>query len=461
MKQIVIPKGTRDFSFHEITQRNYVIKIIKKHFELFGFTPIETPSFEMLNILNEKYGTESNKLIFRILNSGNLSNYKQYIQTNNIEDHQLIHYLSEKALRYDLTVPLVRYLTMHINQIQLPFKRYQIQLVWRADRPQKGRFREFYQCDADIVSSSQSFWQEIELISIYEKIFYDLNIPIIININHYGIIYALSKILGIQGNIQNFVMSLDKLEKIGIKAVKEEIEAQYNISLSLKKFINLLIITGDFHEQLELLYKNFHDIPEGKNALEYLLLIYQKLATILDNNKIIKLNISLSRGLNYYTGIMFEVKSTLTNYNFSIASGGRYDNLINMFGLKNIYGIGISFGLDRICLIMQTLKLFTNIKQKNIPKIMFINFGIQETMYVYKILKILRFKYHISSELYPESIKISKQLKYAYNKGIIFVAIIGNYEITNNIMTIKNLKTGIESVYSNIESFVKELNSTT
>lgn len=445
----MIPKGTRDFTSKEIIQRNYIIKIIKNNFELFGFFPIETPSFEMLDILNKKYGDQSDKLIFRILNSGNFLK-KDYENYNN-----LINFLSEKALRYDLTVPLVRYLTMHINKIKFPFKRYQIQLVWRADRPQKGRFREFYQCDADIISYSKSLWQEIELIIIYEKIFNQLNIPIIIQINHRGIIYGLSKILGIKGNIDNFITSLDKLEKIGIKAVQEEINKKYKICSN--NFLDILKIKGNFIDKLNFLNEKFNSIKEGKKAIEDLFFIYEKLKLILDNNKILKFNISLARGLNYYTGIIFEVKSKLKNYNFSIAGGGRYDNLINSFGLKNIYGVGISLGLDRIFLIMKELKLFPDIKEKSISKIMFINFGIQESLYVYKILNILRFKYNISSELYPESVKIKKQLKYAYNKGILFVAIIGNDEIYKKIIKIKNLKTGIEYEYSNIESLVKKL----
>lgn len=459
MKKIIIPKGTRDFSSQEIIERNYVIKIIKNIFELFGFFPIETPSFEMLNVLNEKYGNESDKLIFRILNSGNFlkKDYQEYINRNNIIYQDLINFFSKKALRYDLTVPLIRYLIMHMNKIKFPFKRYQIQLVWRADRPQKGRFREFYQCDADIISFSKSFWQEIELINIYEKIFNKLNIPINIQINHRGIIYSLSKIFGIQGNIDYFMMSLDKLEKIGIKAVQYEIEKKYKISLCSNKFRSILEIKGNFINILNILNENFNNIKEGKEAIEDLIFIYEKLKKILDNDKILIFNISLARGLNYYTGIIFEVKSKLEKFNFSIAGGGRYDNLINSFGLKNIYGVGISFGLDRICLIMKELKLFPNIVKKKISKIMFINFGIKETLYVYKILNILRFKYNISSELYPESLKIKKQLKYANNKGILFVAIIGNNEIKKNIIKIKNLKTGIEYEYSNIESLVNQL----
>ncbi|WGH27904.1 MAG: histidine--tRNA ligase [Candidatus Bostrichicola ureolyticus] len=447
-----LPRGMHDFSSENINKRNYIINIIKKNFEYFGFEPIETPAIENLSTLTKKYGEEGEKLIFKILNSGDfIKDNKSLFKENNYKN--IISTISNKGLRYDLTIPFVRYVVMHKHKIIFPFKRYQIQPVWRADKPQKGRFREFYQCDADVIGSKY-LWQEIELIQLYDEIFTQLNIPILILINHKEIITGLLEICNIDNNYwNNILIALDKWYKIGLEGVKKEL-LQKGIPNNIIKYIEpFFLFKGTFKEKIEFFSKKLNSSNKVTNGIKDIKFVYNKLQEIGLNNTL-ELQLNLVRGLNYYTGIVFEVMPK--NKNYSIGGGGRYDNLTHIFGLKNISGVGISFGLDRICILMQELKLFKNII-KYYPKILFINFGNSEAIYAYKLIKILRSK-NISAELYPKPIKIIKQLKYANKKSIPFIISIGKKEIERNKISIKNMILGKENEYDNIETLIANIN---
>ncbi|WP_375322861.1 histidine--tRNA ligase [Candidatus Karelsulcia muelleri] len=437
MSNISIPYGTRDFSTNEIRKRNYIIYIIKKNFELFGFSPIETTSIENISILKRKYGEEGEKLIFQIINSGIILNYSLLSNKKKF---------FKKALRYDLTVPFARYVVMNKNKILFPFKRYQIQPVWRAEKPQKGRFREFYQCDVDSIGS-KSIWQEIELILLYDKIFYELNLPVIIKFNHREILKQLSAFLGINKKFIEFTKILDKWEKIGSKKIFKKL-----IKIGISKYL-LKKIFFIFKEEKNILNIYNFFLPLKKcfhfiNEIKFIFKIIKKFK--LKSSKLI-FKPNLARGLNYYTGIIFEV---LTENNIlSLSGGGRYDNLTKIFGLKKkLSGIGISFGLDRIYISMLEMNLFNKFLFKYLD-VIFINFGYNESIYSYKLILELR-KNGISSELYPDNIKIKKQLKYANKKKITFVFLIGKKEIKKNKIKVKHLKFSIEKEYSYIDEFI-------
>ncbi|XCI75459.1 MAG: histidine--tRNA ligase [Flavobacteriales bacterium] len=469
MYKPTIPKGTRDFSPEEVTRRNYLIQTIRKNFELFGFYPIETPAFEMLSTLSEKYGEEGDRLIFKILNSGDFlkaqtSRFHKLIGMDDevtaktfIEEHlsskAILPSLSEKALRYDLTVPFARYVVMHQNEIHFPFKRYQIQPVWRADRPQKGRFREFYQCDADVIGS-KSLWQEVELIQLYDKIFTELRLPVTIHINHREVLAGLAEVAGIQDHWTDFTVALDKWEKIGPEKVKEEMY-QKGITVSAwEKAMLLLMLEGSFEEKLDQLGTLLSSSERGIKGLENLTFIYRNWQALSSSCERLQLNITLARGLNYYTGTIFEVLPQRGISN-SVGGGGRYDNLTEIFSLKNISGVGISFGLDRIYLAIEALALFPE-GRATAPQVLFINFGDQEALHAYKFLNALRAQ-SVSAELYPEAIKVKKQFQYADKRNIPFVASVGKNEIKTNKVKIKDLKMGSENEYDNIEAFIAQL----
>ncbi|WP_185878095.1 histidine--tRNA ligase [Blattabacterium cuenoti] len=464
-----IPKGTRDFSPIETYNRNFLIKTIKKCFKIFGFYPLETPSIENISTLNEKYGEEVEFLIFKILNSGNtlrkgiLNFLKEIDKSNNIKtniyNNQIVYrFLSNKALRYDLTVPFIRYIIMNKNRIFFPFKRYQIQPVWRSEKPQKGRFREFYQSDADIVSRSYSLWSEIELIKLCDYIFTKLNLSIIIYINHIYILKGIVELIGIKDNLwKDFIIILDKWNKIGENEVKKEM---LNKGITLQSFndIKYLIKRNEsFQNKKKFFEKKFQYSNKGKIGLKEISFIYETLENISLYKTKLKWNISLARGINYYTGIIWEIiPNKQNNYN-SIGGGGRYDKLINLFGMKNIYGTGISFGLDRIYLAMEKENLFKINKYNFFPsKIMFINFGDKESIYSYKLLDLLR-KKGISTQLYPNVSNINKQFKYAYDNNIKFVIMIGENEIKNNKIKMKNTKNKIEVEYNNINDLINDI----
>ena len=429
---IQVPKGTRDFTSKVMFRRNYIFKKVRSCFERYGYAPIETPAMENIETLSGKYGQEGDRLIFKVLNSGDFLSKSKIDSTT--KSKSLSKDISNKALRYDLTVPFARFVVNNQNQITFPFKRYQMQNVWRADRPQKGRFREFYQCDADVIGS-KSLLNEIELIQLCDDIFTSLNIPNIqILINNRKILAAMIELMSASEYFDQFVIILDKIDKIGVENVKKEL---IKLGLDIKK-INLL--------DKFLNIKNINDISVlvnqnelGKKGIEELDFILKSIDSLELKSSELKFNISLARGLDYYTGSIFEVKSSDVNIG-SVAGGGRYDDLTSIFGLKDVSGVGISFGIDRIYLVMEELGLFP--KDIDISsKVLFLNFGELEAKYCFKYLKELR-NNNISSELYPNNDKIKKQMNYANNKGVQFVVMIGEDEMKSGQLTVKNMSTG-------------------
>ena len=555
-----IPKGTRDFSPAEVSKRNYIVDTIKKQFQYFGFQPIETPSFENSDTLMGKYGEEGDRLIFKILNSGDffkktedIIRYKVYLdevfnlnlikeQYNknsyllnslqnarnyfdklssqdevtlvNISDSIISHVIkkienfhiqledrnklinlvvknkktirlaikdffysirffdnqkitkakinrlvsklvtnryasfdqsysseiSEKALRYDLTVPFARYVVQHQNEIEFPFKRYQIQPVWRADRPQKGRFREFYQCDADVVGS-KSLWQEVEFVQLYDAVFSALNLKgVAIKINNRKILSGFAEVIGESDKLIDFTVALDKLDKIGEEGVKKEMLEKGISTEALQKIEPIFSLKGNFAEKIEVLKEILSNSDEGKKGIEELEFIERAIEKMPLQTANLDLDVTLARGLNYYTGAIFEVAAPSTVKLGSIGGGGRYDDLTGIFGLKNMSGIGISFGLDRIYLVLEELGLFPDSAAVN-TKVLFINFGEEEALYAMKAIRKLRAK-NINAELYPDEAKMKKQMNYANKREIPFVILAGSKEIESEKFTLKNMKSG-------------------
>lgn len=437
-----IPKGTRDFSPAEVAKRQYIINIIKHHFETFGFQPIETPSFENYETLMGKYGEEGDRLIFKILNSGDYL-FKTNQEFLAVKDSQkLTPQISEKALRYDLTVPFARYVVQHQNEIEFPFKRYQIQPVWRADRPQKGRYREFFQCDADVVGST-SLWQEIELVQLYDNVFTALGLKgVTIKINNRKILSGIAEVIGAKDKLIDFTVALDKLDKIGEEGVKKEMIEKGISAQALEKIQPLFNFTGTITEKLEKLSELLSVSEEGMKGIEELRFICNNVEALGLESAILDLDITLARGLNYYTGAIFEVAAPKEVALGSIGGGGRYDDLTGIFGLKNMSGVGISFGLDRIYLVLEELNLFPKAVSAT-TKALFINFGNSEALYAQKAITNLR-KEGIKAELYPDAVKIGKQFQYADKRGIPFAVMAGEEEIKNKKFTIKNLLDGIQ-----------------
>lgn len=524
-----LAKGTRDFTSLEVSRRKYIINILQKNFELFGFQPLETPSFENLSTLTGKYGEEGDRLIFKILNSGDYikqakidlfkkhkslleSLYEYLIQTNcffsknkilneaknfflinkvnndevsfllsglemidffdesknfiakekyigdiyfqfqfltnNIivpsDSKILLSYISEKALRYDLTVPFARFVAMNHGKLTFPYKRYQIQPVWRADRPQKGRFREFYQCDADVVGS-ESLWQEVELVQLYLKSFAELKVSITIHINNRKILSGLAEYAGITDKLIDFTVALDKLDKIGKDGVVKELLERGIFQESIDKLDFLFTQSDDPLENLLQLKEKFAGNEIGLKGVEELeFVMTQSLNLGVDIQNLV-FDITLARGLDYYTGAIFEVKADEAQMG-SIGGGGRYDNLTEVFGVKNVPGIGISFGLDRIYLVMEELNLFPEEAASNV-EYLFANFGGEETVEALKLIIQLRER-GISAELYPENAKIAKQFAYAEKKGIKNLVFLGEEEIKNKTITFKNLEAGEQKTVS-------------
>lgn len=444
-----LAKGTRDFTATEVINRRAIINILQNNFELFGFQPLETPSFENLSTLTGKYGEEGDRLIFKILNSGDYASKTNTADWDTKNSQKLISQISEKALRYDLTVPFARFVAMNHGQMVFPFKRYQIQPVWRADRPQKGRFREFYQCDADVVGS-ESLWQEVELVQLYLKSFTDLQIPVTIHLNNRKILSGLAEYAGISEQLIDFTVALDKLDKIGKDGVVKEL-LEKNISQdSIDKLVFLFSQSENALANLKELKEKFIDNETGTagvNELEFVLTQCLELGISAKN---LKFDITLARGLDYYTGAIFEVKANDVAMG-SIGGGGRYDNLTEVFGVKNIPGIGISFGLDRIYLVMEELGLFPE-NNASAVQYLFANYGESESLEALKIIGKLRAN-GISAELYPEPAKLKKQFTYAEKKGITNLVFFGTQEIKDGNITIKNLANG-EQKTPTIESFL-------
>ncbi|MFC7347223.1 histidine--tRNA ligase [Chryseobacterium zhengzhouense] len=450
-----LAKGTRDFTSLEVSRRKYIINILQKNFELFGFQPLETPSFENLSTLTGKYGEEGDRLIFKILNSS-INEAKDDKKTQMLADFQKAldkpfssENLTDKALRYDLTVPFARFVAMNHGKLTFPYKRYQIQPVWRADRPQKGRFREFYQCDADVVGS-ESLLQEVDLIQLYLKSFAELKVSVTIHINNRKILSGLAEYAGITDKLIDFTVALDKLDKIGKDGVVKELLEREISQDSIDKLDFLFNQSDDALENLLQLKEKFagNEIGlKGVEELEYVITQSINLGVDIQN---LVFDITLARGLDYYTGAIFEVKADEAQMG-SIGGGGRYDNLTEVFGVKNVPGIGISFGLDRIYLVMEELNLFPEEATSNV-EYLFANFGGEETLEALRLIIQLREK-GISAELYPENAKIGKQFTYAEKKGIKNLVFLGEEELKNGTVTFKNLEAGEQKTVS-VEEFL-------
>ena len=432
MSKPSIPKGTRDFSPDEMRKRNFIFDTIRKSFNLFGFEQIETPAMENLSTLEGKYGEEGDKLLFRILNSGNVL---EDIRTKGSD--LKISDLTEKGLRYDLTVPFARYVVMHQNEITFPFRRFQIQPVWRADRPQKGRYREFFQCDADVIGSD-SLLNEVDLLSIIDDVFNSLNIEVSIKLNNRKILAGIAEIIGAPEKIIDITVAIDKLDKIGYEKVVEELRQKGLSEAAITQLQPIIIIKGSNEEKLNVL-KNILEKSEigkkGIQELENILLNYSSLS----KKTPVEIDITLARGLNYYTGAIIEVKvnDSRSAFTSSICGGGRYDDLTGIFGLPNVSGVGISFGADRIYDVLDEIKGFPNFSLHS-TRLLFANFGDAEAAYCTKLAKRCRAE-GINTEVYPDPAKIKKQMSYADDKKILFVALIGSDEMSKSLITVKDM----------------------
>lgn len=434
------PKGTRDFSPIEVAKRNFIFARIKSQFEKFGFQPIETPSFENSETLMGKYGEEGDRLIFKILNSGDFLAKADETALKDKNSLKLTGSISEKALRYDLTVPFARYVVQHQSEIEFPFKRYQIQPVWRADRPQKGRFREFYQCDADVVGSD-SLWQEVEFVQLYDAVFSDLGLKgVRIKINNRKILSGFAEVIGEQDKLIDFTVALDKLDKIGEEGVKKEMLEKGITVEALEKIRPIFNLKGNFSEKSEMLRGILASSEIGLKGIEELEFVERAIREIGLTSAELELDVTLARGLNYYTGAIFEVAAPATVQMGSIGGGGRYDDLTGIFGLKGVSGVGISFGLDRIYMVMEELGLFPETISQS-TKIMFINFGENEALYALKAIKQLR-DAGVAAEIYPEAAKMKKQMNYANKRQIPYIVMAGTEEIEGSTYTFKNMTTG-------------------
>jgi histidyl-tRNA synthetase len=447
-----IPKGTRDFSPAVMLKRNYLMGVIKKAFQTFGYLPIETPSMENLSTLMGKYGEEGDRLIFKILNSGDY--LKKVDATTDFEAKKLTSKISEKALRYDLTVPFARYVVQNQNEITLPFKRYQVQPVWRADRPQKGRFREFYQCDADVVGS-KSLLYEVELIQLYDTVFTELKLPSIIKLNNRKVLSGIAEVIGEADKLIDITVAIDKLDKIGLEKVKEEMQNKGVSDLAIQKLDPILKMSGDANEKLVTMKEVLSSSVVGLEGIEEIQTVIDKVAVLGLDSAELDFDLTLARGLNYYTGSIFEVEAKGVQMG-SIGGGGRYDDLTGIFGLKDMPGIGISFGLDRIYLVVEELGLFPSL-EADFTQVLFVNFGENEADYCLKALRDLR-KAGINSELYPDAAKMKKQMNYANKKGIPYVVLVGEDEMNNGLLTVKNMNDGTQENIALVD-LTKKLNA--
>ena len=438
-----IPKGTRDFSPVEMAKRNYIFDTIREVYALYGFRQIETPAMETLSTLMGKYGEEGDKLLFKVLNSGD---YLAKLSDDELMQRNPLHLatkLCEKGLRYDLTVPFARYVVQHRDEIQLPFKRYQIQPVWRADRPQKGRYREFYQCDADVVGSD-SLLNEVELMQIVDTVFTRFGVRVAIKINNRKILTGIAETIGEADKIVDITVAIDKLDKIGIDAVNEELRRDGISDEAIEKLQPIIALTGTNDEKLATIAHVLAQSEVGMKGVEETRFILDTLKTCGLHNQI-DLDLTLARGLNYYTGAIFEVKA-LDYAIGSITGGGRYDNLTGIFGLPGISGVGISFGADRIYDVLGGLDLYPKEAEQG-TQLLFINFGATETAYCLPVLRRCR-EAGIRTEIYPDSVKMKKQMAYANAKQVSFVVLAGEEEIAQGKLTLKNMATGEQTLVS-------------
>lgn len=432
-----IPKGTRDFGPVEMAKRNYIFDTIKEVYALYGFQQIETPAMETLQTLMGKYGEEGDKLLFKILNSGDYMNKVSDEDLHSLNSLKLAAKLCEKGLRYDLTVPFARYVVQHREELQLPFKRYQIQPVWRADRPQKGRYREFYQCDADVVGSD-SLLNEVELMQIVDTVFTKFGVRVCIKINNRKILTGIAEVIGEAEKIVDITVAIDKLDKIGLDKVNEELRNDGISEEAIEKLQPIISLSGSNEEKLEVISQVLAGSETGQKGVEETRFILDTLKTVGLHNEI-ELDLTLARGLNYYTGAIFEVKALDTPMG-SITGGGRYDNLTGIFGLPGLSGVGISFGADRIYDVLNALDLYPK-EAVNSTQVLFINFGEKETAYCLPIVGKLR-QAGIRAEIFPDKAKMKKQMSYANAKNIPFVVLAGENEMAAGQVTLKNMESG-------------------
>ena len=439
MKKVSIPKGTRDYSPDAMAGRKYIFSTIEDVFRLYGYQPIETPAMENLDTLLGKYGEEGDKLLFKILNSGDFLSAVDENQLHKGNLARLSTQISEKGLRYDLTVPFARYVVQHRNEINFPFKRYQIQPVWRADRPQKGRYREFYQCDVDIIGS-RSLLNEFELVEIIDRVFEKFGMNIDIRINNRKILAGIAEVIGERDRLVDITVALDKTDKIGAEKVNEELRSRGLSTEAVDKLQPIINLTGDHSQKLESLKNILSGSETGLLGVNEMISLFEYLhGQALKAN--VGLDLTLARGLNYYTGAIIEVLANDVKIG-SVCGGGRYDDLTGIFGLEDVSGVGVSFGADRIYDVLHQLGMFPK-KVITGTRVLFINFGSAEEKYILTVLPDFR-KAGIETEIYPDQAKLKKQMSYANGKGIPFVALVGENEISKNIITIKDMETGMQ-----------------
>ena len=436
-----IPKGTRDFSPVEMAKRNYIFNTIREVFHLFGYQQIETPSMENLSTLMGKYGDEGDKLLFKIQNSGDYFSGLTDEELLSRNAAKLASKFCEKGLRYDLTVPFARYVVMHRDEISFPFKRYQIQPVWRADRPQKGRYREFYQCDADVVGSN-SLLNEVELVQMIDRVYGKFGIRVSIKINNRKILTGIAEIIGEVDKIVDITVAIDKLDKIGLDNVNAELASKGIPQEAIEKLQPIIMLSGSNEEKLETLKSVLSTSETGLKGVEESEFILKTVASLGVKSEV-ELDLTLARGLNYYTGAIFEVKALDVQIG-SISGGGRYDNLTGVFGMSGMSGVGISFGADRIYDVLNQLDLYPK-EAVNATQLLFVNFGEKEAAYCLPVLSAAR-DAGIRAEIYPDSAKMKKQMSYANDKNIPFVAIVGENEMNEGKLTLKNMTTGEQSL---------------
>ena len=448
-----IPKGTRDFLPAEVAKRTYIFETIKKSFQTYGFAPIETPSFELSSTLLGKYGEEGDRLIFKILNSGDKV---KKADLNALEEGNLARFsnsLAEKALRYDLTVPFARFVVQHQNDLSFPFKRYQIQPVWRADRPQHGRYQEFYQCDADVVGSDSLIY-EVDFVLLFDEVLSNLGIPdFTIKINNRKILSGIAEISGASDKIIAITVAIDKLDKIGIDGVLKELREKELSENTIEKIMPLFSISGDTKSKIEQMEKFLSSSEIGLKGIEELKYVFDSVESLGVKKAEIEFDVTLARGLNYYTGAIFEVKANGVNMG-SICGGGRYDDLTGIFGMNNMSGVGISFGADRIYDVLTELNLFPKTVDNRL-ELLFINFGENEAKYCQKIIKEIRAN-DISCELYPSDAKMKKQMNYANDRDVKNIALVGQNEIDKGIIQLKNMETG-EQIEVSLSELINQL----
>jgi histidyl-tRNA synthetase len=452
MSQPSIPKGTRDFSPQVMVRRNYIFNVIRTVFQRYGYMPLETPSMENVETLTGKYGDEGDKLIFRILDSGD---YLKSVPEEALQQRQLnviTKGIAEKALRYDLTVPFARFVVMNQHSIAFPFKRYQIQPVWRADRPQKGRYREFYQCDADVVGSD-SLINEVELIQIFDDALTSLQVPSVIKINNRKILQGIADLAGVAERMMEMTIAIDKLDKVGEEGVVKELLERGFSEDAVNVIQGLFSLSGSNEQRLQRLSELLVNSEAGTKGIEELRFVLSRINDLGLSSCGVELDITLARGLNYYTGAIFEVKAKNVQMG-SICGGGRYDDLTGIFGLKGVSGVGISFGADRIYDVMTELNVFPADAMQS-TRVLFANFGEQEEKHSMKLLRRLR-DAGINAEIYPDNAKMKKQFKYADDKQIPYVAVIGEEEMNKQVVSLKHMQSGEQTVLT-IEEIIEKL----